>query len=347
MENKKILVLGADGFIGSSLVWRLLKHTNYDIVGIDIDNWRLSNVLGNERFSFHKFDALKNKDCIENAIRDCDVVLPLIAIATPATYIENPLLIYNLDFELNADIIKMCVKHKKRVVFPSTSEVYGMCDDASFDEMQSNLVLGSIKNERWIYSCSKQMLERLIWAYGKHEGLQFTIFRPFNFIGAKLDDVTSSSKGGSRVITQFIYNILNKKPLKIVDGGMQRRSFTFIDDGVDCILKILQNKDDVASSEIFNIGNPDNEFSIREVAEELINAVRQYPQFAELAESAVLEDVGGTSYYGDGYQDISRRTPNIERAKKLLGWSPKTNFKDALKLILDYHLLQKDYEVGV
>ncbi len=346
MEKTRILIFGAGGFIGSALVRRLLNFPNYDIVGIDISQWRLAGLLGRERFSFHKIDVLNNRDVLERAVRACDVVLPLIAVATPSTYTKDPIFVYNLDFELNAEIVKICAKYNKRVVFPSTSEVYGMCADSSFDEAESNLVLGSIQNERWIYSCSKQMLDRLIWAYGKHEGLRFTIFRPFNFIGAKLDDINASAEGSSRVLTQFIHNILNRKPLKIVDGGSQRRCFTFIEDGIDCLLRILENKNGVADSEIFNIGNPQNELSIKEVAQTVIESVREYPQFAYLAEDAVVEAVSGVQYYSVGYQDTSRRVPNIERAKKLLGWVPKTSFKDALKLILDYHLLKKDYEAG-
>jgi nucleoside-diphosphate-sugar epimerase len=109
------------------------------------------------------------------------VVLPLAAIATPSTYVSDPLKVFKLDFEANLDIVKLAVAYKTRLIFPSTSEVYGMCTDELFDEELSHLVLGPISKQRWIYSCSKQLLDRVIYAYGIHEGLNYTIFRPFNF----------------------------------------------------------------------------------------------------------------------------------------------------------------------
>lgn len=342
--NKKVLILGVNGFIGSSLVWKLLKQTSFDIVGMDLASTKLGNVIKSPRFRFETVDALKNPESIDRAIAECDIVLPLIAIATPALYVKDPLRVYNLDFELNAGIIKTCARLGKRVIFPSTSEVYGMCPDAAFDEYSSPLVLGPIKNERWIYSCIKQMLDRLIWALGKHEGLQFSIFRPFNFIGPRLDDINAKKEGSSRVITQFAHNILNGKPIKLVNGGVQKRCFTFIDDGIDCLVRIIENKNGCADSEIFNIGNPREEYSIKELAQMLVAAFAEYPEYARFAEAAKIEVVTGDEYYGEGYQDADRRVPSVIRAREVLGWTPTTDLKTSIKRILDFHLLGKDYE---
>ena len=227
---KKILILGVNGFIGSSLAWKILNKTDWEVAGVDLGDNKISHCLGMANFKFFKKNVLTETEWIEDAVKNCDVVLPLVAIATPAMYVSDPLRVYNLDYESNIAIVKLCAKYGKRIVFPSTSEVYGMCPDENFDEYSSPLVLGPIAKERWIYSCIKQMLDRVIWAYGNHEGLKFTIFRPFNFIGPKLDDITSPKEGSSRVLTQFAHNILNGKPIKLVDGGAQKRSFTFIDD---------------------------------------------------------------------------------------------------------------------
>src|SRR5208282_4855524 len=108
-----------------------------------------------------------------------------------------------LDFEANLQIIRLCVKHRKRVLFPSTSEVYGMCRDAEFDPYSSELVYGPIEKQRWIYACSKQLLDRVIWACGSDNELDFTLFRPFNGIGPGLDNMHAAKEGSSRVITQF------------------------------------------------------------------------------------------------------------------------------------------------
>lgn len=96
-----------------------------------------------------------------------------------------------------------------------------MCTDATFDEDSSNLVVGPINKQRWIYSVSKQLLDRVIWAYGDKEGLRFTLFRPFNWMGPRLDNLNAARIGSSRAITQLILNLVEGSPIKLVDGGGQ------------------------------------------------------------------------------------------------------------------------------
>ncbi len=186
----KILILGINGFIGSSLLEQCLAKTDWQLIGLDLSENKISEFLKNPRLTFKKGDLNQEIVWIEQQIQQCDVVLPLVAIATPASYVSNPLDIFELDFEANLKIIRLCVKHKKRIVFPSTSEVYGMCIDEVFDEETSNFVLGPINKPRWIYSCSKQLLDRVIHAYGLKNELHYTLFRPFNWLGPKLDRST-------------------------------------------------------------------------------------------------------------------------------------------------------------
>ena len=162
----KVLILGVNGFIGSSLTERILRDTDWDIFGMDIGQDKIDDVVSNPRFQYVEGDIRINREWIEYHVSKCDVVLPLVAIATPATYVQDPLRVFELDFEANLDIVRKCVRYRKRVVFPSTSEVYGMSTDREFDEESSNLVLGPIEKQRWIYSCSKQLLDRVIYAYG-------------------------------------------------------------------------------------------------------------------------------------------------------------------------------------
>ena len=191
-------------------------------------------------------------------MKKCDVVLPLVAIATPATYVKEPLKVFGLDFEENLEVVRLCVKYNKRLIFPSTSEVYGMCPDEEFKEDESPLVVGPINKQRWIYSVSKQLLDRVIWAYGFQKGLRFTLFRPFNWIGPKLDDLAMEpeKEGSSRVVTQFISNLIQGEAIRLVDGGEQKRCFTYVDDGIDGLMRVIENKNDVCNGEIFNIGKP-------------------------------------------------------------------------------------------
>ena len=161
------------------------------------------------------------------------MVLPLVAIATPATYVKDPLRVFSLDFEANLPIVRQCVQYGKRIIFPSTSEVYGMCRDEAFDPYASELVLGPINKPRWIYSCAKQLMDRVIWGYGMEGRLDFTLFRPFNWIGPGLDSIHTPKEGSSRVLTQFLGHIVRGENISLVDGGRQKRAFTYISDGID------------------------------------------------------------------------------------------------------------------
>jgi len=338
----KILILGVNGFIGSSLTQRILCDTDWEVFGMDMACDKLDESLGDPRFHFMEGDITINREWIEYNVKKCDVVLPLVAIATPATYVQDPLRVFELDFEANLDIVRKCVHYGKRVLFPSTSEVYGMSPDSPFDEESSNLVLGPIHKQRWIYSCSKQLLDRVIYAYGQKHGLRFTLFRPFNWIGPKLDDILEPKEGSSRVLTQFMSNILHGKDILLVDGGSQRRSFTYIDDGIDALMRIIENHDGCADGRIFNIGNPANDVSVRELAETLLRLVAEYPGFAERAEAVNLITTESENYYGAGYQDIMTRVPSIENATRHLGWKPAIDLEGALRKTLDYYMSRAD-----
>ncbi len=202
---------------------------------------RVADMVDHPRFHFTEGDITINKEWIEYNIKKSDVVLPLVAIATPATYVKEPLRVFELDFEANLPIVRACVKYGKRILFPSTSEVYGMSTDAEFDPYASSLVYGPIDKQRWIYACSKQLMDRVIWAYGVQQNLDFTLFRPFNWIGAGLDSIHTAKEGSSRVITQFFGHIVRGETIKLVDGGTQKRAFTYIDDGIDALMKIIEN----------------------------------------------------------------------------------------------------------
>ncbi len=227
-RRTRVLILGVNGFIGNHLTERLLREDHYEVYGLDIGSDAISRFLNHPHFHFVEGDISIHSEWIEYHVKKCDVVLPLVAIATPIEYTRNPLRVFELDFEENLRIIRYCVKYRKRIIFPSTSEVYGMCSDKYFDEDHSNLIVGPVNKPRWIYSVSKQLLDRVIWAYGEKEGLQFTLFRPFNWMGPRLDNLNAARIGSSRAITQLILNLVEGSPIKLIDGGKQKRCFTDI-----------------------------------------------------------------------------------------------------------------------
>ena len=332
---KRLCILGVNGFIGHHLSKRILADTGWEVYGMDMASERVTDLMDDKRFHFFEGDITINREWIEYHIRKCDVILPLVAIATPATYVREPLRVFELDFEANLPIVRSCVKHGKRILFPSTSEVYGMCRDAEFDPYASELVLGPIDKQRWIYSCSKQLMDRVIWAYGSMGQLDFTLFRPFNWIGAGLDSIHTPKEGSSRVITQFFGHIVRGEPIKLVDGGKQKRAFTYIDDGIDALMKIIENRDGVASGRIYNIGNPRNNFSVRELAQMMLDLAKEYPEYRDNAAKVKLVEVSSGEYYGAGYQDVQNRVPSIANTTKELGWAPKVDMPTALRHIFD------------
>jgi nucleoside-diphosphate-sugar epimerase len=332
---KKICILGVNGFIGHHLSNRILKDTDWEVYGMDMGSERIADLIANPRFHFFEGDITINKEWIEYHIRKCDVILPLVAIATPATYVREPLKVFELDFEANLPIVRSAVKYGKRILFPSTSEVYGMSRDAEFDPYASELVLGPIDKQRWIYSCSKQLMDRVIYAYGSMGQLDFTLFRPFNWIGAGLDSIHTAKEGSSRVITQFFGHIVRGEPIKLVDGGSQKRAFTYIDDGIAALMKIIENRDGVATGKIYNVGNPKNNYSVRELAQMMLDLAKSYPEYRDNAAKVKLVDVTSGEYYGKGYQDVQNRVPKITNTMSELGWKPQVDMPTALKHIFD------------
>jgi nucleoside-diphosphate-sugar epimerase len=339
---KKICILGVNGFIGHHLSNRILADTDHEVYGMDMSSERIADLVDNKRFHFFEGDITINKEWIEYHVRKCDVILPLVAIATPATYVQQPLKVFELDFEANLPIVRSCVKYGKRVLFPSTSEVYGMSRDAEFDPYASELVLGPIDKQRWIYSCSKQLMDRVIYAYGSMGQLDFTLFRPFNWIGAGLDSIHTAKEGSSRVITQFFGHIVRGEPIKLVDGGGQKRAFTYIDDGIAALMKIIENRDGVASGKIYNVGNPKNNYSVRELAQMMLDLAKAYPEYRDNAAKVKLVEVASGEYYGKGYQDVQNRVPKIDNTMADLGWKPQVDMPTALKRIFDAYRGQLD-----
>jgi len=337
-KRRKVLILGANGFIGNHLTKRLLSAGKYQVFAMDMSSNQIAQYLSHPDFNFVEGDISIHSEWIQYHIKKCDIILPLVAIATPIEYTRNPLRVFELDFEENLKIIRECVKYKRRVIFPSTSEVYGMCTDSEFNEDSSALVTGPINRQRWIYSTSKQLLDRVIWAYGKKSQLQFTLFRPFNWMGPHLDNLDSARIGSSRAITQLILNLVEGTAIKLIDGGQQKRCFTDISDAIEALFRIIENKDNLCDSQIINIGSPDNEASIKEMAEILVKKFEQHPLREHFPPFAGYHLLESHAFYGDGYQDVQHRRPSIKNAKRFLDWQPVLSLDHSIEQTLDFFL---------
>jgi UDP-4-amino-4-deoxy-L-arabinose formyltransferase/UDP-glucuronic acid dehydrogenase (UDP-4-keto-hexauronic acid decarboxylating) len=141
-------------------------------------------------------------------------------------------------------------------------------------------------------------------------------------------------------VTQFIANLFMGEPIQLVDGGRQRRCFTYVDDGISALMNILENRNGCAAGKIFNVGNPKNDCSIRDLAHQLRDLYSRHPGARKRIPEIV--EVDSKQFYGEGYQDIQTRTPSIERARQCLGWSPKVGLREALAKTLDAFLEENE-----
>lgn len=335
----RILIIGANGFIGHHLSKRLIADPNFHVTAIDLNSDRLQDISNHKNFIFKQGDILKNDGWIAREVALSDVVIPLVAIASPLMYIKQPLKVFELDFEANLPIVRECVSQKKHLIFPSTSEVYGMSSDLEFDPDTTNLVTGPIQMQRWIYSTCKQLMDRIIYAYGESEGLNYTLFRPFNWFGPGLDSIDTPREGGSRVVTNFIGSILRGEEIKLVNGGSQRRAFTYIEDGIDALIQIVKKRSETANRQIFNIGNPVNDYSISHLAHLILELSLEHPLLKERASKVEIISEDQSVFYGTGYQDVMSRNPKIVNTSVLLNWNPKVQLRDGLKLTLEHYAL--------
>ncbi|MDW9215038.1 bifunctional UDP-4-amino-4-deoxy-L-arabinose formyltransferase/UDP-glucuronic acid oxidase ArnA [Escherichia coli] len=340
-RRTRVLILGVNGFIGNHLTERLLREDHYEVYGLDIGSDAISRFLNHPHFHFVEGDISIHSEWIEYHVKKCDVVLPLVAIATPIEYTRNPLRVFELDFEENLRIIRYCVKYRKRIIFPSTSEVYGMCSDKYFDEDHSNLIVGPVNKPRWIYSVSKQLLDQVIWAYGEKEGLQFTLFRPFNWMGPRLDNLNAARIGSSRAITQLILNLVEGSPIKLIDGGKQNAAlliFAMVSRRYTALSKM---REIAATVKLSTLAILRTKRALRNWARCCWRASKTSaaPSFPPFAGFRVVES---SSYYGKGYQDVEHRKPSIRNAHRCLDWEPKIDMQETIDETLDFFLRTVD-----
>ncbi|MGH9136848.1 MAG: bifunctional UDP-4-keto-pentose/UDP-xylose synthase [Acidimicrobiales bacterium] len=325
----QVLVLGAGGFIGSHLVERLLLD-GHRVSAVDIETDKLEHIDGS-LYDLHECDICDPG--VERLVRSSDVVVDLVAHANPSVYVTEPLEVFDLNFRKNLDVVDQCVRHGKRLIQFSTAEVYGKASGAPCDEDASDLVLGPAHRQRWIYAAAKQLLERVIHAYGLRGQLDYTIVRPFNFVGSRLDYlVPAGARGGPRVFAHFMSALLTSGPMYLVSGGAQHRSFTHIDDAMDAFSVLLHQP--AARNQIFNVGNPANNTSIRELA---VLMQQLYTELTGELAGCQLVGISGDDFYGDGYDDADRDIPSIEKLARL-GWLPTRDLHTTLRDAMSHYL---------
>ena len=318
MKNKKVLITGGAGFIGSHLIKKLLKEGAevhvFDMIPLE-KAYRLKELSNNKNLIYTKGD-LRSKSQIKSWYQnDASHLYHLASVVGVQNYMSDPLALIDIVVGGSRNLFELAASNNTRIIFTSTSEVYGKNPNTPWEE-SFDRVLGPTSIDRWSYSSSKAVCEHMLFALKKSHDLNFTILRFFNVYGP--------SQAPIFVVSKSIHNILNKKAPLLYDSGDQTRCFTFVEDAIEGVLKASIN--DNALSEVFNIGS---------------NVETSMFELIKLIQSITKVDISPKKFktnkeFGSVYEDIPRRIPNVEKAEKLLDWKANTSLEDGLKLCIKW-----------
>lgn len=317
---KRALITGGAGFIGSHLAEALLER-GWQVVVIDdlstgsIEN--ISHMKGHAKFSY-VLDTVMNRPLLIELVDQADVVFHLAAAVGVQLIVEQPVHTIETNIKTTEIVLELCARKGKPLLLTSTSEVYGKLGNHQFSE-KDDLVLGPTSRSRWCYAASKIIDEFLAIAYFKEKKLPVVIVRLFNTIGPR-----QTGQYGM-VVPRFVKQALLKRPITVYGDGKQRRSFTWVGDVVNAIITLIQHPK--AYGEVFNIGN-NKEISIYELAM-LVKEIAK-------SESDIIF-VPYEEAYEMGFEDMSRRLPDISKIQQLVGYKPTLDLPEILELIISHY----------
>jgi UDP-glucose 4-epimerase len=314
----KVMVTGVAGLIGSHLAERLLEE-GYEVHGTDIVDLgstnNLLNIKNNSNFKYYQGDIRSKEDLEKFFQHDSDVIYHLASVVGVNRYMEDPLSLIDISVIGTKALIELCQVNQVRMLFTSTSEVYGRNTEIPWNEDEDR-VLGPTNVDRWCYSTAKALCEHMLFGVHHNNGWPMSIIRFFNVYGPRQNPIY--------VVSKSIYSAMKGLQPELYDGGKQTRCFTYIGDVVDGII-LSATKENVLG-QVINLGNP-IEKSMKEVMDIVIR---------ETSFELSYLNVETQNKYGKVYEDIPRRVPNVDKAKELLGWTPKTTVEEGIKRTVDW-----------
>ncbi|NNE98427.1 MAG: NAD-dependent epimerase/dehydratase family protein [Pyrinomonadaceae bacterium] len=309
----KFLITGGAGFVGSHLADKLIEQGHHITVIDDLSTGRYSNIEhleGHERFRLI-IDTVLNEKLMEELIRDTDRVFHMASAVGVKLIMERPVKTIETIFRGTDVVLDFCSRYRKRVLIPSTSEVYGKGISVPFKE-DDDLLTGSTAKHRWAYACAKTLDEFLALAHWKETRLQVAVVRLFNTVGPR-----QTGQYGM-VVPNFVKAAIDNRPLTVHGDGNQSRCFGHVSDVVEGLVKTLETPE--CFGQVINLGN-DEEVSINDLAKKAIAMTESSSEITHLSYDKV---------YGEGFEDMQRRVPSLEKAKKLIGYEPTRTLEDII-----------------
>jgi UDP-glucose 4-epimerase len=309
----KILITGGAGFIGSHLADKLISDGHEITVIDDLSTGRYSNVAhleGHERFRLI-IDTVLNTELMEDLVRETDRVFHMASAVGVKLIMDHPVQTIETIFRGTDVVLGLCSRYRKRVLIPSTSEVYGKGISVPFKE-EDDLLTGATDKHRWAYACAKTLDEFLALAHWKETRLPVVVVRLFNTVGPR-----QTGQYGM-VVPRFVRAALRGEPIEVYGDGTQSRCFGHVTDVVEGLTKLLDVPE--CFGQVINLGN-DQETSILQLADKAIALTKS---------SSKICFVPYSEAYGEGFEDMRRRVPSLAKAKKFIGYQPTHSLENII-----------------
>ena len=315
----KILLTGGAGFIGSHLATELLGRGQEVLVLDDLSTGRLENLRHIQSNSgLHlKEGSILDIEVLEPLVQECDEVYHLAAAVGVRLVMEKPVETIMTNVRGAENILEVCRKHSKKIFIASTSEIYGKNKNGPLSE-DDDRILGSTKKHRWAYANTKTLDEFMAFAYHQAYGLPIVIARLFNTVGPR-----QTGRYGM-VIPNFVRSALDNKPINVYGTGDQTRCFAHVSDVIQGLVGLMEHPE--AVGDVFNVGNSE-ETSIADVARRVK---------AMTGSSSEIRYIPYEEAYGEGFEDMERRVPNLAKIKDLIGYEPQSKLDDILTSVIEY-----------
>lgn len=314
------LITGGAGFIGSHLADRLIEQGQEVYVIDDLSTGSMQNIRhlkSNPKFHY-ELDTITNEKVLAELVDVSDNVYHLASTVGVQLVVDSPVNTIENITKGTELVLKWAGKKQKKVLITSTSEVYGKSTKVPFVETD-DLVLGPTFKGRWSYACAKALDEFLAIAYWRERHLPTVIVRLFNTVGPR-----QTGRYGM-VIPRFVKQALNNEPITVYEDGKMVRSFTYVGDAVRAMIDLMQHP--ATAGQVYNVGNP-SEITIEDLARLVI----------KLCESkSTIQYIPYRDRYVEGFEDIQKRVPSIEKINQLTGFWPNVGLEQIIQEVIDFY----------